>query len=177
MENVQRQRLHQAIVRLAEGDRSVFPPLFEELWPMILGFVRRTVGPSPDAEDVAQQVLINLFFRISEFDRTRDGVAWVFGIAAHEIRTYQRKLQRRREVSGSGRGFERPSAAASQEESCHEATLDAALEAALGQLSNDDRSALLRSHVPQDTVPAATWRKRRQRALQRLREAWRQLYD
>ena len=87
------------MVRLAEGDRGAFDAVFAGLWPELLVFVRSAMAGDPEAEDLAQQTLQKIFFRISDFDTSRDGVAWAFGIAIYEVRTLRRKRQRRKEVS------------------------------------------------------------------------------
>ena len=94
----QRNAVHRAMVRLAEGDRGAFDAVFAGLWPELLVFVRSAMAGDPEAEDLAQQTLQKIFFRISEFDTSRDGVAWAFGIAIYEVRTLRRKRQRRKEV-------------------------------------------------------------------------------
>ena len=98
-----RKSIGDAIVRLADGDRSAMPKLAAELWPVLLAFAQRGLRDPQDAEDVAQEVFVRICSRISEFDPTRDGVSWAFGIAAFEIMTQRRRLQRRREnFSASG---------------------------------------------------------------------------
>src|SRR3954447_2713270 len=81
---------------LADGDRDAFHPVFVRLWPVLRAFVGRLL-PAADAEDVAQQALVNVFTRVSEFDRGRDALSWALGIAAWEVRTVRRRSQRRRE--------------------------------------------------------------------------------
>ncbi len=135
MDSATRRQLHEAIVGLANGDRARFPEVFAELWPRVLRFVKRTIGEAPDAEDVAQRVLINIFFRIAEFDTSRDGVAWVFGVAAWEVRTHLRQRQRRRETPTSEVTREPETGAPSPETLAIQRDLDAALEDALGALT------------------------------------------
>src|SRR5262249_1951892 len=91
MNALRRRTGHEAMVRLAEGDRGAFDAVFAGLWPELLAFVRSAMPGHPDAEDLAQQTLLKIFFRISELDTTRDGVAWAFGIAIFEVRTLRRK--------------------------------------------------------------------------------------
>jgi RNA polymerase sigma-70 factor (ECF subfamily) len=162
------------MVRLADGDREAFTCVFEELWPEVLGFVRRVVPTPSDAEDVAQQALMKVFFRIAEFDTQRDGIAWAFGIAAFEIKTLRRRTQRRREVAEPGR--EAPDPARSPEQVVLDEELDRALLSALGELSSSDRATLMLSDGSAVTITDAARRKRRQRALERLRAIWRRLY-
>jgi RNA polymerase sigma-70 factor (ECF subfamily) len=172
MNALQRRIVHGAMVRLAEGDRAAFDAVFAGLWPELLGFVRSAMGGHPDAEDLAQQTLLKVFFRISEFDTTRDGVAWAFGIAIYEVRTLRRTRQRRREVSAEAADPSvdtRPS----PEAVLIETDLRRALAESLGELTDADRAVLLPEQNPEISASAAAWRKRRQRALARLRSVWR----
>lgn len=177
MDAVQRTRIHDGLVALADGDRAAFGPVFEALWPVLLAFVRRATRHHADAEDLAQQTLLKVFARVAEFDTTRDGLSWAFGIAAYEVKTYRRTRERRREVPAEGLA-EEAGRGQSQEEAVILRDLEAALTEALGQLSSADRALLLGEPQAADSssAPAATVRKRRQRALERLRAAWRTLH-
>jgi DNA-directed RNA polymerase specialized sigma24 family protein len=113
---------------------------------------------------------LKVFSRITDFDRTRDGVSWAFGIASYEIMTYRRQAQRRREVPAEQLD-ERVSGAPTPEEVAVAENLQGALTEVLGTLTQADREVLADAPVGPDVAPA-TWRKRRQRALDRLRAAW-----
>lgn len=173
MNDWQRTQIHQAMVRLASGDRDAFSIVFDGLWPHVLEFVNRSTSGHPDSEDLAQQTLLKIFARISDFDVAQDGVAWAFGIAAYEVKTLRRQVQRRRETATDGVLDD----AAAREPSAEHATISAdlhrALTEALGHLSSSDRATLLGETTDESAhVTASAWRKRRQRALQRLRVAW-----
>jgi RNA polymerase sigma-70 factor (ECF subfamily) len=172
MNALQRRTVHAAMARLAAGDRGAFDAVFAGLWAELLAFVRSALAGHADAEDLAQQTLLKIFFRISEFDTSRDGVAWAFGIAIYEVRTLRRKRQRRREIAAdvAGRMVDgRPS----PEAVLIETDLRRALAQSLGELTDADRAALLPEDPVEINVSAAAWRKRRQRALARLRSVWR----
>ena len=172
MNALQRRRVHEAMVQLAEGHRAAFDAVFTALWPELLSFVRRAMSGDPEAEDLAQQTLLKIFFRISEFDTGRDGVAWAFGIAVYEVRTLRRKRQRRKEVviGAAPTAIDR---GPSPENLLIEADLRQALGEALGELTETDRAALLPSDGGPVNVSPGAWRKRRQRAIERLRAVWR----
>src|SRR4029453_11616792 len=85
------------MVRLADGDRDAFSPLFEALWPMVRRFALRALEGSADAEDAAQVALMKVFSNAAKFDANRDAVTWVLGIVAYECRTFRQKRRRRRE--------------------------------------------------------------------------------
>jgi RNA polymerase sigma-70 factor (ECF subfamily) len=178
MEAARRVELTQLLRELREGDRSAFRPVFEALWPVLLAFTKR-LGPNlADAEDAAQRSLIRVFGRIAEFDPARDGLTWALAIAAYEVRTLQRQCQRRREAPDSI--FESvESGGETVEEALSRRSLWAALEEALGTLSAADRDTVLLSLQDRDVEHAAAdsaARKRRQRAVERLRLAVRRLY-
>ncbi len=98
MDLARRNAIQDAMVRLAEGDRTVFDVLLDELWPVVLAFARRCVGQVADAEDVAQEVFLRICSRIADFDRSRDGLSWALGIASYEVMTHRRRVQRRRDA-------------------------------------------------------------------------------
>jgi RNA polymerase sigma-70 factor, ECF subfamily len=167
----QRAQLQVLMTRLAEGDRSAFDPIYEALWPPVRRFAERALVGSPDAEDAAQVAFMKVFSRISEFDPRRDAVTWVLGVAAHECRTFRQKQRRRREdPSNDG---ERHAPEPSPEDTVIGLDLQAALAGALGDLTVND-AATLRALLDEQRPPvaAATFRKRVERALGRLRTAW-----
>ncbi|MBL8741443.1 MAG: sigma-70 family RNA polymerase sigma factor [Myxococcales bacterium] len=131
---------------------------------------------APDAEDVAQETSSRICARISDFERGRDGVAWAFGIAWFEIMTHRRRVQRRREIAVEPL-TDRVDLSSSAEDSMMQRELVDALEVSLGALSKLDRIALGVESGPAGAGPSAgALRKRRQRALERLRSIWRHVY-
>jgi RNA polymerase sigma-70 factor (ECF subfamily) len=70
----------------------------------------------------------------------------------------------------------RADARLSQEEAVIQSELTEAMVLAVGHLSDDDRASLALEVPRLANVPTATVRKRRQRALDRLRAVWRNLY-
>lgn len=159
--------------RLADGDREAFGLAYEILWPLLRAFCRRTL-PADDADDAAQQALLKIFGRASTFDPSRDVVSWALSTAAWECRTIRRRHARSRAVS-----LETAEAAVDGERTPEERVIDADLEAALrdvlGTLAPMDRETLEPS-MASEPVSATTLRKRRARALGRLRDAWRRIH-
>ncbi|WP_437276025.1 sigma-70 family RNA polymerase sigma factor [Sorangium sp. So ce375] len=175
MDASRRKAIHDAMVRLSDGDRTAFDVLLDELWPVILSFAERGVGRGADAEDVAQEVFYKICARIAEFDRSRGGLSWAFGIASYEIMTHRRRHQRRREVSDEVSVATHVDGSASQEEQLLAREIALAFEQAMGALTEEDRASLGLLDGASDAV-GATLRKRKQRALDRLRGIWRQIY-
>lgn len=152
------------------------PPLVEQLWPVLLSYAERGLRDSQAAEDVAQEVLFRISSRISELDRSRDPLSWAFGIATFEIMSQRKRQNRRRETLVGEAVPESTATTPSVEDAVIHAELHAALADALGQLSADDVEQL--GLVGPGRLGPATpaMRKRRQRALDRLRTIWRSIY-
>ena len=171
MEASEREWLRSQLAELADGNREAFGAVYERVWPLVRGFVRRQL-PSAEAEDVAQQALLRVFARAGEFDRHRDALAWILGIAAWEIRTVKTRSRRRREEALDGLAA-RAGAEPTPEEVAMERERDRTVDRALAALDPRDAETLrdyMRDNRPD--VPPATFRKRVQRAIGRARAAW-----
>ena len=175
MDRNEREDLRRHLAALADGDREALHPVFVRLWPILRGFVARHLPPQ-DAEDAAQQALLNVFSRASEFDPGRDALSWALGIAAYETRTLRRKrLRRREEAPAEGLVEARPAEGPDPEEATLARDLAAALEGTLGELRPSDVATLVAfAHGARPALAPATFRKRVERALERLRAVWRE---
>lgn len=159
--------------RLADGDRSAFPRVFEILWPRLRDLAGRHL-PAGEAEDAAQEALLRVFRRASEFDARRSALAWAIGIARWQIRTVRTKRRRRREAPMEGAPRDLRAGEATPEEALLDLDTERMLREALGALSPADLETLrLYRRGERAAVAAATFRKRVERALGRLRSAWR----
>lgn len=163
------------MVRLADGDRSAFDGAYALLWPALLAFCKRALLPS-DAEDAAQLALLKVFDRAATFQRDKDALTWAITIAAWEVRTTRKRHVRSRSTSIDA--DEQVSPAKDPERAAAERELVEAAQAVLGSLSQDDRATLaatLAEEAPAG-VSGAAFRKRRERAMTRLKEAWRRIH-
>ena len=174
MDAESRRRLQEALTRLADGDRSAFHPVFAESWPVVRAFTRALLRGAPDADDAAQEALLRVFARASLFDPARPALPWVLGIAFNECRTVRRRRSRRAEAGLEAAGH--MATAGSLE--------DDVVQADLARAAREVLDGLPPAHVEtivaalQDARPAGvaagTFRKRLERARQRLRRAWRE---
>lgn len=171
MNPARRAELQEAMVRLSDGDRAAFPTVFGIAWPLLRGFARAALRGSVDGEDAAQQALIRVFERASEFEKGRDALPWMLGIAMNECRSLRRKGMRRREEP-----LESAPSLRDGEPSPEERTilrdLDEALKEVLTGLPEKDTAAILESLRPEKEKSPPAFRKRLERARRRLREAW-----
>lgn len=166
-----RAELQRELTRLADGDRQAFEPVFARLWPVVHALAARYL-PAIDVDDAAQNALLKLFERASEFDPERDAVAWAIGIVMWEIRTVRRRAWRRRDTSGLDEVTDVLPSTVSPEERAIAANLAAAIGQTLATLKPEDRDALLRYARDERTIGVG-FRKRLQRARTRMRAAWR----
>lgn len=162
------------MARLAAGDRSVFSAVFAQLWPPLRRLCLGLLKNEADAADAAQEALQKILERASDYDPARPALPWALAIAGWECRTLLRKRTRRRETAEAGA----PEAAgAHAEEELMQRDLTSAALSALGELSELDRETLVATYWDEAAqVSGATLRKRRERALDRLRDTFRRLY-
>ncbi len=173
----QREALQLAMRALAAGDRSAFNPVFTALWPVLRRFCHRSLRDADAARDAAQTALLKLFLRASDFRADGDVVTWALGFASYECLSARNRTRRRREHGEDALLATVPLGAPSPEERAIHGDLRVAAVEVLGTLRPRDVDTLTASFT--DARPAgsnASSRKRLQRALGRLRMAWRQTY-
>jgi DNA-directed RNA polymerase specialized sigma24 family protein len=158
----------------ADGDRDALDPLFHALWPVVSRYTTRLVGGDEAlGEDAAQDALAALFAQLDRYDRERDALTWALAHATWAARTVRRRVQRRAETC------ELPDAAV---DPTHvERDLVRAALATLATLSPRDIEVIAAALTDDDGLRAAirpaTFRKRLERALDRLRASWRSRHD
>jgi RNA polymerase sigma-70 factor (ECF subfamily) len=163
------------LVRVADGERGAFDPLFDAVWPPARALCGRLLPIAADADDAAQEAIVRVFTRAGEFDRARDALTWILAIAAWECRTVRRRAGRRAEVAFAGSpdqlSEDRPDQLVLRRE------LLAAATDALGALADADVATIIAAldgdPIARAGLAPATFRKRLERALARLRSAWR----
>jgi len=158
------------MARLVDGDRAAFDPLFAALHPRAVGLARRRLDAS-DADDAAQQALVRLFARASEFTPGRPVLPWFYAVVANEIHTVARRRARGHSREAGAAAMDRIAATDDPESALLEAELRASLRAAVTAL--DDASAqairaVLDDATRPDVEPPA-FRKRVSRAYAKLR--------
>lgn len=158
----------------ADGDRAAVDPLFQALWPIALGYATRLLGDAALAEDCAQEALVKLFGQLDRFDRERDALTWALTHATWQCRTARRKRQRRGEESAE------VELAFDDRERLEERALVVAALDTLATLAPHDRDVIAAAVTDDDelrrALAPATFRKRLERALVRLRTSWRSRY-
>jgi DNA-directed RNA polymerase specialized sigma24 family protein len=173
VETRQRARIQEDLTALAAGDRSAYRPVFAALWPLMRRFCERSLRDPDLAQDAAQTALMKLFLHAAEFEPDRDPVAWALGFAAFECRTTRNRVAGRREERDAGLLAALPAGAPSPEDATLEAELQRAAAELLGSLRPQDAATLHAALGGSRPTGSPVFRKRLQRALERLRVAWR----
>jgi RNA polymerase sigma-70 factor, ECF subfamily len=164
--------------RLAERDPEAVREVYERHGPMVFGFLLKTLGNRPTAEDVQQQVFLEVWQRGPTFDPARGSLlTWVMTIArSRAIDQLRRRVPE--PVGGSDEPvFERdPDDRVDDVERLIERYRAASL---LAQLPNEERRLLRmrfyddlsQSQIAERTgLPLGTVKMRMARAFVRLRE-------
>jgi RNA polymerase sigma-70 factor (ECF subfamily) len=70
------------LTSVADGDEKAFARLYDLFAPRVFGLIRRILGDAAQAEEVAQEVLVEIWRSAARFDPSRGSpTAWIFTIA------------------------------------------------------------------------------------------------
>ena len=152
---------------MADGDRSAFDTVYKLAWPRVRALAHKLLDGDEEAEDVAQQALLAVFERASEYSPERGrALPWVLGITGWTVKTHRKRMARRGEVGLS----DAHPCARDTEASLVERDLLRAVRATIGRMSELDQATLVAGL--EETGAGPVYRKRLQRALERLRTRW-----
>jgi RNA polymerase sigma factor (sigma-70 family) len=172
-------KLDEGMARLADGDRSAADVVFRALLPYIVRCCEKMLGRGADADDATQEALQKVFAQAHRYDRSRPSLPWALAIAAWECRTL-RKRRQRSHTTPLESAPETSAAGANPEESVIVRDLMEVADTVLQGLSESDRETLMRAFAEEAEerlpIAGATLRKRRERAIRRLKQAWRKVY-
>ena len=89
-----------AIRRCLRGEKDAFAHLVQRYQAQVLALCLRMTGSREDAADVAQQVFINAFRRLDQFDQNLPFRPWLMRIAANECIAFLRRRGRQPPQAG-----------------------------------------------------------------------------
>jgi RNA polymerase sigma-70 factor (ECF subfamily) len=145
------------MLAVQQGDGAAFQELFRRLAPRVLPYVRRLVGSDARAEEITQDVFVQIYRVRARYRPESRLSTWVFTIATHlclnELRRPERQLrvdladrQGGADTPGGGPPLGDP-AALDPEEGAAGREMVRALEAAVAELPPKQRAALLLSRI------------------------------
>ncbi len=140
-----------------QGDQGAFPELFQRLGPRVLQYVRRLLGNDARAEEVTQDVFVQMYRFRGRYRPESRLSTWVFTIATNlclnELRRPERQLRVDLAAAADGQSdppdpgaLGDPAALDPEDGAAGRETLRA-LEAAVGALPPKQRAALLLSRI------------------------------
>jgi RNA polymerase sigma-70 factor (ECF subfamily) len=144
------------MLRVQAGDESAFRELFERFAPRVLTFVRRFIGNDARAEEVTQDVFVQIFRFRQRYQPQSRLASWIFTIATNHCLNELRRPERQLRVDlWERRGDEdRPDDPQladpdmpTAEEGARSRELARQLEAAVAELPPKQRAALLLSRM------------------------------
>ncbi len=140
------------MLRVKRGDRAAFAELVDKYKQPVMNFIFRTLRDEAEAEDLAQNVFLQVYKSRSRYKQTAKFSTWLFTIARNlclnELRRRSRHPAESLEETHSeneeqpARQFEDKSQLAAPEEVLH-SELAQKIEEALGELPENQRSAIL----------------------------------
>lgn len=164
------------LVQVAAQDRQAFAALYDHFAPRIKGWVMKMGAPAGRAEDIVQDVMLQIWRRAGQFDRSRaDAGTWIFAIARNRYIDLVRQ-EKRPEIA-----IDDPvlvSDAATPEQALNTRERAERVAAALQQLPQAQRQIIEQSYfaeltqqeiATQDGLPLGTVKSRLRLAFGRLR--------
>ena len=134
--------------------------------PPVRALAGKWLAHNADAEDVTQEVVVDLFRRAHEFETGRDALTWALTIGVWHCRTERKRRSRRRH-----HGVDALDALRDDAESADDVLIAnetrAHFQGVLSELSESERETL--DEVLQGTPLSAALRKRKERMLTKLK--------
>jgi RNA polymerase sigma-70 factor (ECF subfamily) len=128
--------------RVAGGDQSAFATLYDELAPLVYGVTKRVLHDAAYAEEVTQEVFLEIWRQAPRFDGSRGSVrSWAATIARRRAVDRVRSEQAHRDRHRADAAVADPPPPATDEVAL-DRELRARAAAALGKLSEPQREAL-----------------------------------
>lgn len=84
----------QLVRDILEGDRNRYRTLVDRYAPMIFSIVTGFVNNDDDAEELAQQIFVKTYERLSSFEGKSKFSSWLYMIAKNHCRDYARNIRR-----------------------------------------------------------------------------------
>jgi RNA polymerase sigma-70 factor (ECF subfamily) len=75
---------------LARGEPPALARFFDVHYERVLAYVRRLIGDEGEAEDLTQEIFLQVVRALSSYDPARDPRPWLFTLATNKVRDHWR---------------------------------------------------------------------------------------
>jgi RNA polymerase sigma-70 factor, ECF subfamily len=130
------------MARGAAGDTEAFRTLVERWQGRVMGFLTRTLGSGPEAEDIAQETFVRVCQGAATYRHKGRFASWLFRIAGNLARSQIRRRKLIRFIPFDLMAHDIPEAPRSEQE-IQRQELRKALTQALGKLPRRQREAFV----------------------------------
>ena len=90
-----REEEQQLVEDILEGDRDRYRTLVDRYAPMVFSVVNEFVNSENDAEELAQQIFVKTYERLSSFKGQSKFSSWLYMIAKNHCRDYAKNVRRK----------------------------------------------------------------------------------
>lgn len=91
--------IEQVVEQAKEGDSDSLEELIQSIQDKVFGLAFRMLGNRSDAEDAAQEILVRIITRLSDFRGDSAFSTWMFRVATNHILTYSEKRRKFQEIT------------------------------------------------------------------------------
>lgn len=136
---------HDLIVSILEGDKDMFAELVGRYQRPVYNVLRRYTGNGEEAKDLAQEVFVRAYDKLSTFRSDQLFFPWLYAIAINRARDWSRRCARQRAVMApfSADDSAEPAFAHHHHRVLERQELAEALDKALSELSPTTRELLI----------------------------------
>ncbi len=90
----QREKELQLVRQILSGERGGYRTLVDRYAPMVFSVVNRFVDTEDDAEELAQEIFVKTYERLSSFEGGSKFSSWLYMIAMNHCRDYAKNVRR-----------------------------------------------------------------------------------
>lgn len=90
----------QIVQEILEGDRDQYRTLVDRYAPMVFSVVNESVDAGSDAEELAQEIFVKTYERLSSFNGKSKFSTWLYMIAKNHCRDYAKNIRRKNKRLG-----------------------------------------------------------------------------
>lgn len=91
----QREEELQLVQQILDGERDDYRTLVDRYAPMVFSVVNQFVDNDDDAEELAQEIFVKTYERLSSFEGNSKFSSWLYMIAKNHCRDYAKNIRRK----------------------------------------------------------------------------------